>query len=132
MGKYHAWLRAFFCLWVALIGAMVAWRMRYEIDADALAYIDMAKAYLHTPWWQIPNGYWNPLFSYLIAGAFYLLRPASVWEVPMAEFVFWLTFVFAGLGYLYLERWLVKWQESRDLAPGRCRAGLGAATSLWF
>src|ERR1700756_3696995 len=54
----------------------------FSITLDGVSYLDMADAYLRHDWHTAINGYWNPLYSWLIGLAYLVLRPSGYWEYP--------------------------------------------------
>src|SRR5271168_4092505 len=53
---------------VLLIGARCTFAgRRLPVGADGLAYMDLARAYLRHDWHTAINGYWGPLYAWLLA-----------------------------------------------------------------
>ena len=81
--------------WIALIVIAIvkAWFTRYEIDPDAVSYLDLARAiaegHLHTA----VHAYWSPGYPPLLSPFLWLVRPNAYWECPLAHFVNVLVFV---------------------------------------
>jgi hypothetical protein len=69
-------------VWLIAIGAglLQAAASRFFLSPDALAYLDIASAYLRGDWKNAVNAYWSPLFSWLIALCLGTFRPAPYWE----------------------------------------------------
>ncbi len=71
------------CRGIALgLGLLQAWAFRYEATPDGVSYLDVADAYREGRWGDAPNGYWSPLYSWLLAIAGAVLRLP-----PSADFV---------------------------------------------
>ena len=45
---------------------------------DGVSYLDVVDKYLQQDWAWAINIYWSPLYSWLLAGALYLIRPLTV------------------------------------------------------
>jgi len=87
--------------------------------ADGVSYIDIAAAYARGDWAHALNAYWSPLYSWLLALAFRLLRPSAAAEFPVVHLVNLLIFV-AALGcFDYLWREWMEDHHARTAAAGR-------------
>ena len=77
------------CWLVALaFGLFHAWMYLHDIqDVDGISYLDLGDAYLRGDWATAINGYWSPLYAWLLGLAMLLLRPAPAWEVPTTQLV---------------------------------------------
>lgn len=72
--------RGAFWLFASLAGLVQAWQYRFWIEPDGLNYLDVASAYLRHDWSTAINSYWSPLYSWLLAATFYMIRPSPFWE----------------------------------------------------
>ena len=69
-----------------LMGARCAFAGRnLPIGADGLAYLDVARAYLRHDWHTAVNGYWGPLYAWLLAIAMRLFHPGIRAEFALAR-----------------------------------------------
>jgi hypothetical protein len=59
---------------VALLGLLQAWSHRLIVDYDGVSYLDVADNYAHGAWSSAINGYWSPLYSWLLAIVIYPLK----------------------------------------------------------
>jgi hypothetical protein len=73
-------------------GFLQAWASRFEISPDGVNYLDMATALLNWDWQHVVNGYWSPLFPWLLAFPIRLLGTHRFWESTLLHFI-----NFAGL-----------------------------------
>lgn len=53
----------------AIAGLIQAWGTRHTLNPDGISYLDMADAYREGRWSDAINGYWSPLYSWLLAAA---------------------------------------------------------------
>lgn len=85
-----------FWLLAILLGFIHAWAdHHYLMNADAMSYLDIAHAYLRKDWSTAINAYWNPLYSWLIALAFLIVRPSPYWEFAVLHVVNFVIYLFA-------------------------------------
>ena len=69
--------------WIAVVlilGFIQVWVNRFYMAFDGVSYLDMANAYLRGDWHTAINGYWNPLYSWLLGIGFLVLRPSAYWD----------------------------------------------------
>ena len=125
-------------LWlIALaLGAMHAWAYRHAMGGDGISYMDVAGTYLRRDWAQIANGYWSPLYSWLLAAALAVFKPLPYWEAAVAHLVNFLIYVFALASFHYLWAGLLRYRRREAAAdPGRTESRI-ASTPLpdwaWF
>jgi hypothetical protein len=50
-----------------LVGTILYFPLRYQINPDAICYLTIAKDYAHGYWSDAVNAYWSPLISWIIA-----------------------------------------------------------------
>ena len=86
-------------LWctAAFAGLLQAWSQRFYIEPDGVNYLDIAYAYLHHDWHNAINAYWSPLYSWVLALTFWLVRVPLYWEstlLHMLNFAFFLLALF--------------------------------------
>lgn len=98
--RIQAARRARVAAWIVLLalGAIQAWAGRFRINADAVSYLDIGDSYFRGEWRTAINGYWSPLYSWLLGLANAVVRPSGYWEFPLAHlvnFVIYLAALFA-------------------------------------
>jgi hypothetical protein len=83
--------------WVIAVssGAYQAWTYRFWIEPDGVNYLDIAANYLHHDWASAINPYWSPLYSWLLAGTFYLIRASAYWESTLLHILNFAVFLVA-------------------------------------
>jgi hypothetical protein len=89
--------------YVACMAAVMLGYVRYDpyqIDGDALSYMDIAGSLTHWRWHEAINGLWNPGYPAVLAIAKYLTRPGRMQEL---QFFYWANFVIfiASIGCAY-------------------------------
>ncbi len=79
--------RAIFWSIVVLLGFVQAWSHRQLVDHDGVAYLDIAERYAQGPWTSAINGFYSPLYSWLMAIGLYLLQVPRHWEATLLHLV---------------------------------------------
>jgi hypothetical protein len=93
----------FWVVAIVLAGSQ-AWASRYfPSTVDLVSYLDTADAYARGDWAAAINGYWNPLYSWLLAGLFAVLRPSPELEYPVAKLLDFVIFI----GCLWSFSWFL-------------------------
>jgi hypothetical protein len=100
-----AWILA------VLAGGLHAWAGRYYADPDTISYLDMADAYLRGDWSMALNGWWNPLYTWLLCGLQVVFEPAPSFEYPAVRLLNLGVFL-GGLGTVqFMSREFVRWRH---------------------
>jgi hypothetical protein len=73
--------RAVFWILVACAGLLPGWAYRHAMNPDGISYIELAWASVHQGVHALVNGYWSPLYPFLLSVFFRIFHP-----VPRAEF----------------------------------------------
>jgi hypothetical protein len=81
-------LEAGYWLAAVLLGTAQAWAYRFQPSTiDLVSYLDIGDAYVRGDWHQAINGYWNPLYSWVLGIAMAVVRPSARYEYPVAKLV---------------------------------------------
>ncbi len=118
--KKLLWLYPFLML---LCGVGYAKYDAYQLDGDAVAFMDISDFLLKHQWQHVLNGYWNPAYSVALALGTLIARPDRWHELPV---FFWVNF-FIYLGCiastLFFVNGLVRLRE-RCIPQGNLEAAL--------
>ncbi len=95
------------------LAAIAAWAGRHEMTHDGMAYLDMSQAVLRHDWARAVNGHWSPLYPWLLALGFFLVRPGSRWEFPTVHFINFSIFVVALVCFDFFLRQLLLYRKER-------------------
>jgi hypothetical protein len=76
-------------------GFIQAWSYRFYIEPDGVNYLDVATAYSRADWSAAINGYWSPLYSWLLALVQALFHPSSLWESTVLHLLNFAVFLLA-------------------------------------
>ena len=74
------------------------WVRRFYMSPDGLSYLDLTDA-----WWQSGdtaiNGYWSPLYPWLVGLGLRIAQPEPQWEAPVVHAINFVLFVGAMLAF---------------------------------
>jgi hypothetical protein len=126
------WRRTAFWTIVALLGLLQAWAHRLIVDYDGVSYLDVADSYAKGAWSSAINGYWSPLYSWLLAIVLYPLKFVRSSESTLLHLVNFSGYLGAYGSFEFFLRQLIRSEQnahSDDLVAGSERAwhtlGLG-------
>jgi hypothetical protein len=92
---------------ILVLGFLQAWAGRFYIEHDGVNYLDVANAYARHDWQHAINGYWSPLYSWLLAIVEIVFRPPPYWQSTFLHLLNFLFFVFALIAFeFFLSRFL--------------------------
>jgi hypothetical protein len=92
-------------LFILVLGFLQAWAGRFYIDPDGVNYFDVAQAYARRDWVHAINGYWSPLYSWLLATIEIIFRPSPYWQ---STYLHLLNFAFFVLAFIAFEFFLAR------------------------
>jgi hypothetical protein len=100
---------------VLLMGARCAFAGRdLPVGADGLAYLDVARAYVRHDWHTAVNGYWGPLYAWLLAIAMRFLHPGIRAEFALARALNFVLFATALYAFSKFWRAVAEWSKPID------------------
>lgn len=81
-------------MWTVTIvaGLLQALACRFYVSGDGNSYLDVASAYLRGDYTNAVNGYWSPLYSWLVALVLRVFKPSAYFETTILHLL-----NFAGL-----------------------------------
>jgi len=95
-------------------------RLPFSSD-DAVSYLDVADAYRQHHWRAALNGYWSPLYSWILAAAGSIVRPSPLGEMVMLRVVNLVLFLMALAVFGHFLRRL----RDQDQVHRTARGGMG-------
>jgi 4-amino-4-deoxy-L-arabinose transferase-like glycosyltransferase len=106
-------LKAIFWLIAIMLGALQAWINRYKLSTDdIIAYLDIGDAYLQGNWQDAINGYWSPLYSWILALSLSVLKPSAYWEFPSVKLINFLIYLLTLACFdFFVRELIVSYQE---------------------
>jgi hypothetical protein len=109
----HRWL--LLSLWglATILGAVQAWETRYAMNADGVSYLDMSDGFFKGDWSSAINGYWSPLYPFLLSAASAIFNPSPYWEFPLVHLINFVIYLGALGCFHFLLREIVLQQQKR-------------------
>lgn len=95
-------LRIVAILW----GFFAFWAARQLMSPDGISYLDIADHYTQGTWRLAVSEYWSPVFSWCLAAALSLFRPAPQVEATLVHGVSFVGYCFALITFEYFFRQL--------------------------
>jgi hypothetical protein len=117
--RFAHWLRRLwplYCLLAALATFGYALYDPYQIDGDAVAYMDIGDLIRAHNWHGVINGYWNPLYPALLALGHTLFHSNRYTELHAYYMVNFGIFLLEMLAVVAFTDALVQLRESRETA----------------
>lgn len=97
---------------VLLLGAITAYSGRnIPFGIDGLAYMDVARAYLHHDWHTAINGYWGPLYSWLLAFGMWVFHPGMQGELIVVHALNYALFAAALFTFVRFWHTVATWSR---------------------
>lgn len=77
------------CFWVLAValGLLQVWADRHHVGPDGTSYIEIARGVQLGNLRAVVNGYWSPLYPFLLSGAFRIVDPPAYWESTVVHFL---------------------------------------------
>jgi hypothetical protein len=95
------------------MGLIQAWVSRFAMNPDGISYLDLGDGFWRGDWKILLNGYWSPLYGFIVGLALKILRPSPYWEFPVVHLVNFLIYLLAFLSFDFLLREFIK-ARARD------------------
>jgi len=129
--KEHRQLRLRILCWCValLLGFVQAWASRHGMNPDGISYLDVGDAYFRGTWHTAINGYWSPLYSWLLGLSMWLVRPPAYSEFVLVHILNFAVYLF-GLACFdfFLSTFIAYQQRNHSLT----RAGIVFWEEAWL
>ncbi len=115
--------------WIAIalvVGLIQVWANRFYMAYDGTSYLDMGDAYMRGDWHTAINGYWNPLYAWILGIGLLVLHPSAYWEYPAVQLINFGIYAVTLAAFEYFLRGLL--QKREDAAAIRI---IAYALFLW-
>jgi hypothetical protein len=97
---------------ILMLGGICAYGGRnLPFGIDGLAYMDVARAYLHHSWHTAINGYWGPLYSWVLAIGMWIFRPGMRGELLLVHALNYALFAVALLAFSSFWHAIAVWSR---------------------
>jgi hypothetical protein len=98
----------------AVLGFSQAWPSRFDAADNTVSYLDMGRYFFHGHYSAIINGFWSPLYAFLIGLTIEVLRPTLYWEYPAVHLLIFIIFLFTMACFEYFLRGAMKLRSDFD------------------
>lgn len=88
-----------------------AWANRWDINPDAVSYLDIGDVYFRGDWHHALNAYWSPMYSWMLGALMRVVRPSMTWEFPLVHALDFVHFLVAMVAFEYFLRGLLRWRR---------------------
>ena len=104
-----------------------------SMNADGIAYLDIADAYFRADWAYAVNAVWSPLYSWILGFVSFIFKPSMAWEFPIIHIANYLIFLAALISFEFMwENVRSSHMERGDLSiPEPFWWGLGYLLFIW-
>jgi hypothetical protein len=99
------------------LGLIQAWVTRFAMNPDGVSYLDIGDGFWRGDLRLLLNGYWSPLYGFLLGLAMKILKPTAYWEFPVVHLVNFLIYLLALLSFDLFLREFIK-SRTRNLDSG--------------
>lgn len=131
-----------FRLLAVVLGGLHTWAAiaHYSMNADGIAYLDMADAYLRGDWRAAINPVWSPLYAWVLGPVMRLVQPAMRWEFAVVQLINFAIYLGALACFEFYWRQVMRYAQTRAPAevagggvtlPGWSWPLLGYALFIW-
>src|SRR5579862_7817658 len=120
----------FWCVAIAL-GLLQMWAYRFDVVPDGVSYIEIAWSAIHNGRHGFVNGYWSPLYPFLLSVAFRLVRPAPFSESTVVHVVNFGIYLASLAAFEMFLRELIHSRAARASATAATWRVPTATLSMW-
>lgn len=120
-----------------VLGILQVWLSRYAMISDGESYLDIGDAYFRRDWAAAVNGYWSPLYSWLLGLALHILKPSPRWEFITVHLVNLMVYVLALCCFRFFIHSVLRAIKKEDAVgdsiplPEWVLLGFGYSIFLW-
>jgi 4-amino-4-deoxy-L-arabinose transferase-like glycosyltransferase len=114
---------------IVATGLIRGWVGRYSMDPDGICYLDLGDAFFHRKWFDAVNGYWSPLYAWLLGSAMFVTKPTRQWEFPVVHVVNFIIYLAALAGFEFFLRSLLPRDPPERMEPAGSKDAGGASTA---
>jgi hypothetical protein len=100
------------------LGAADTWAARFTMNPDGISYLDMGDAYLRGDWHMAINGWWSPLYSWILGLVLKVLKPSAYWEYPLAHLLNFVVFLAALVCFGFFLRTFIAYRKKSEHDSG--------------
>jgi hypothetical protein len=102
-----------------MLGGIQALAARFYMNADGISYLNLSDILARGDWSGAVNGYWSPLYPWLLSLCERLIAPSGYWEAPMVHAVNLLLYLGSFAGFQFFLGQLSAFQRRRRTGERR-------------
>jgi hypothetical protein len=122
--------RVFFWCVVLILGLMNVWARRNEVTPDSISYIEIGWAAALGGLHQIVNGYWSPLYPFLLSLVFRTFHPTPQWDFTAAHVLNFAVYVASLASFELFLKELILVRQASEESPEKSR--LPTRRTIWI
>jgi hypothetical protein len=109
--------RVFFWCVAIVVGIIQVWAHRNDVSPDSISYIEIAWATVRGGLNQLVNGYWSPLYPFLLSILFRFLHPSAEWEFSAVHLLNFAVYLGSLASFeLFLREFILMRQSTGEFA----------------
>lgn len=125
-------LRIWFFLLAFIIGFIHAWILRFTVDFDGMANLEIADELFNGNWKAIFYSYWSPLYPIIIGFFLNLFKPIAYWESTTVHFVNFFIYLIAFFCFdFFLKQLTQSNRKKEEVLPEWAILALGYSLFIW-
>jgi hypothetical protein len=107
-------------IWIAgwlivfVVGGVQVLATRFDMNPDGISYLNLSDLYARGNWSGAVNGYWSPLYPWLLAMTVRFVAPSAYWEAPVVHLVNFIIYLATFGSFLFFLRQLAAFQRERQ------------------
>ena len=100
--------------WFLLIflATLQTWVMGSYVNPDGVSYLDISDAYRGGEWSRAINGYWSPMYSWVLAAWLGVLQPSALLEARAVHFLGLLIFIGSLVAFEFFVKQLLACRQA--------------------
>jgi|SRR5690242_1674322 len=98
---------------VSVCGLLQAWSHRFFVEFDGTSYLDIAENYARGNWHAAVNGYWSPLYSWILALCSATVHYSLRWESTVLHLINFAAYLLAYAAFRFLLRELAAYRNRK-------------------
>lgn len=117
-----------------MLGLLHFWMGRNAMNVDGMSYLDVGDAFFHHNWAVAINGWWSPLYPWVVGTVLGIAKPSPSAEFVLVQFINFAVFVLTLFAFRFLLHSLLRFVRARkpDGLPDWALTIIAYASFLWI
>ena len=124
-------VRTVFWVVALVLGLLQVWAHRNDVSPDGISYIEIAEAAGRNGLHALVNGYWSPLYPFLLSLSFRIFHPTPYWEFTAVHFVNFGLYLANLICFEIFLRELLSARSNSGKAAGEFQPVAERIVSIW-